>query len=157
MQANLGLGCGCSQIDPITEECIDPGACAGGYSGNPTSMACTCVAGTCIENGNSCASPGYGGSGSPVSTAMPSNSPWLAIATALKSATGILGTRYAVPQLNPGQLIQTSPSGATTMYQAPAGSSALNIPGLNLASGSSSTLLLVGGAALVAFMLFSKK
>lgn len=148
MQANLGLGCGCSQIDPITEECLDPGAC--GSDPNAT------IWNNPYPVGNQ--TPGaYGGSGSPVSTAMPSNSPWLAIATALKSATGILGTRYAVPQLNPGQLIQTSPSGATTLYQAPAGSSALNIPGLNLAGGSSSTLLLLGGAALIAVMMFSKK
>lgn len=74
------------------------------------------------------------------------------IANAFKSVSGpgsILASRYAVPQLAPGQLIQTTPYG-TTMYQAPAGATSLNLP-TSIGGMSSSTLLLVA-AGVVALM-----
>lgn len=76
---------------------------------------------------------------------------WNSINTAIKSASGILGTRYAVPQLNPGQLIQTGPNGQSLMYQGTAGN--MSIPSLSsfgssLGGGSMLPLLLIGGVVL---------
>ena len=78
---------------------------------------------------------------------------WDVLSGGLRSASGILGARYAVPQLNPGQLIQTGPYGSV-MSQSTNG-----IPGaasLLGAGGGSSTMLLLGGAALLVFMLAKK-
>lgn len=79
------------------------------------------------------------------------SSVWLAINTAIKSATGILGTRYAVPQLNPGQLIQTGPGGTSLLYQ---GSPGTGIPSLSNLGGSGGMLplLLIGGVVLLVVM-----
>lgn len=81
-------------------------------------------------------------------TAAPSNF-WTSLTKALTSAGSILSTRYAVPQLNPGQLIQTSPYG-TSMYQAPAGAStSLLGPSIFGTTSSALPLLLIGGLVLV--------
>ncbi len=74
---------------------------------------------------------------------------WNTISTAIRSATGILGTRYAVPQLNPGQLIQTGPNGQSIMYQGTAGN--MSIPSLSSFGGSNMLpYLLIGGVVLFA-------
>jgi hypothetical protein len=76
---------------------------------------------------------------------------WNAISTAVRGATSILGTRYAVPQLNPGQLVQTSPGG-TTLYQGGANNIYPNLPSLGTGlSGGILPLLLIGGGALFLF------
>ncbi len=77
-----------------------------------------------------------------------------AIMAGVKSASGILGTRYSVPQLNPGQLIQTGPGG-TTMYQGgPNSMYPTGLPSLSSFGGSGSMLplLLIGGVVLFAIM-----
>lgn len=81
---------------------------------------------------------------------------WSALTQGLTNATSILGARYAVPQLNPGQVIQTGPGGTSFMSQAQAGgalttSSSLLGGGL----GSGTLLLLIGGIAL--FVMMGKK
>jgi hypothetical protein len=68
-------------------------------------------------------------------------------------AGSILGTRYAVPQLAPGQYYSQSPSGAMTTFQNATGSSSFGLPSI----GGSSSLLLWGGAALVLILLMSKR
>ena len=134
-----------------TGYCYDDGTTS--QSINPSSMTCTCVAGTCAENGNSCAGGSYGGSGTPVYPGgNPANSSiWLAISNMVRSATGILGSRYAVPQLNPGQYIQSGPGG-TVMYQgSPTSGVPSGLPSLsNLGGSSMLPLLLVGGVVLFA-------
>jgi hypothetical protein len=79
---------------------------------------------------------------------------WNAITKGLTSATSILGVRYAVPQLNPGQTISVGPGGTSFMSQAAAGG-ALQVPssigGINLG-----TILLIGGGVLI-FSLMSKR
>lgn len=74
------------------------------------------------------------------------------IAPLTTSAASILGTRYAVPQLNPGQLIQGN---GMLMYQGANGSTMPSIA--SLTGGSSSSLLLIGGAALIAVLMMMKK
>lgn len=78
------------------------------------------------------------------------------IMAGIKGATGILGARYAVPQLNPGQLIQTGPNGQSLMYQGTAGNMSSGIPSMSSLSsgGSMLPLLLVGGVVL--FMMKGK-
>ena|ERR1700693_4753823 len=143
-------GIGCLAYDD-TGTCIDNGDV--GYV-NPTSLACTGVGGSCLENGNSCAGGGgYGGSGQPVYSASNPNSSsiWTAINTALKSSSGILGTRYAVPQLNPGQLIQTGPGGTSLQYQLPVGATSMGLPSMSSLSSSMGgmlPILLIGGVVL---------
>lgn len=78
---------------------------------------------------------------------------WSAIGTALNNAAGILGTRYAVPQLNPGQMIQSGPYG-TTMYQGGANSMYPSIPSVGGMGGG--TLLLLGGGAILLVMMMNK-
>lgn len=102
----------------------------------------------------------YSGSGTPVNTNSGGNttSSWLtALTSAIGSASSILGTRYAVPQLSAGQYIQTGPNG-TVMYQQPAGSTSSLLPSslTSLTSVGSESLLLIGGIALVALMIFKK-
>lgn len=86
----------------------------------------------------------YGGGSSP--------NFWSALTQGLTASAGILGTRYAVPQLNNGQVIQTGPNG-TYMSQNATGA----IPNLLGAGGSSSTLLLLGVGAVVLLMMFKGK
>jgi hypothetical protein len=73
--------------------------------------------------------------------------------TGIKSAAGILGPRYAVPQLAPGQYIQ---NGNQIMYQQPAGGSAAF--GLPIAGGpgGNTMLYMIGGAVLLAVLLLKK-
>jgi hypothetical protein len=92
---------------------------------------------------------------SPTTTAAPSNA--LTIATALTAAgltdaSKILGTRYAVPQLNPGQSIITSPSGAVSMSQLPTGATSFASSSAN-----SGMILLLLAAAAVAFVMTQRK
>lgn len=85
-----------------------------------------------------------------------SAAPWSAIQSAISSASGILGARYAVPQLNPGQMIQSGPYGST-MYQAPTGAGAFSMPGLPmLGSMDPTTLMMIAGGGLVLFMVMSR-
>jgi hypothetical protein len=72
---------------------------------------------------------------------------WNAITQGLRSASGILTARFAVPQLNPGQLIQSGPGG-TVMFQGGPNSSPIlpGLPGgLGVGGLGIGTLLLVGG------------
>lgn len=79
-----------------------------------------------------------------------SSSIWSILSQGISSASNILTTRFAVPQLNPGQLIQTSQG---TFYQGNPTSS-FSLPSL---SGSSGSLLLIGGVALVGVLMLSHK
>ncbi|GEM_PF-1429799 len=65
--------------------------------------------------------------------------------TGINDATKILATRYAVPQLNPGQYIQNAQG---VMYQQPPGSSALPLTN-SLGSGGTDLLLIAGLVAVV--------
>jgi len=76
---------------------------------------------------------------------------WTALTQGIANATSILGTRYAVPQLNPGQVIQTGPGGTTFMSQAAAGG-ALTLPSSIGGVGIGTVLLLGGGLLLVMMM-----
>jgi hypothetical protein len=148
----LGLGCGCStQVDNGDGEyvCGDPQPCGTTTTGGGSSTSLNFP-----QFPGGLPSPGV--PVSPPST-IPSTTPsWLLPLTqALKSAGGIFGARYSVPQLNPGQLIQSGPYG-TTMYQAPAGSTSLpfniglpgSVGGLNIG-----TLLLIGGGVVLVMMM----
>ncbi len=80
---------------------------------------------------------------------------WDVLSTGIKSASGILGTRYSVPQLNPGALIQTGPNGQSLMYQGTAGN--MSIPSLsNMGSGDLGSMLPLLAIGAVAFMMFKK-
>ncbi len=83
-----------------------------------------------------------------------SNNWWTALTAGIKGATGILGARYAVPQLNPGQLIQTGPNGQSLMYQGTAGnmSSFPSLSNMSLGSGGSMLPLLAVGAVVLFMM-----
>lgn len=99
------------------------------------------------DAGTTVSSPASSGSGG-----FWSSPAWSAIGGALNNAAGILGTRYAVPQLNPGQMIQSGPYG-TTLYQGGANSM---YPGLPSLAGGGSSLLLLGGGALLLIVLMNK-
>lgn len=76
----------------------------------------------------------------------------------IQGAAQILGTRYAVPQLTPGQYIQRTPQGSV-MYQMPTNTSSITgglFPATGPGGGVSPTVLLIG-AGLLAVMLFSRK
>lgn len=97
------------------------------------------------NNGGYLASGGYG-SGTNF---------WDALSIGVRSASNILGTRYSVPQLNPGQLIQTGPNGQSLMYQGTAGN--MSMPSMSsLGAGGMTGMLplLIGGAVL--FMVMKK-
>jgi len=79
---------------------------------------------------------------------------WSALSQGIANATSILGTRYAVPQLNPGQVIQTGPGGTSFLSQAQTGGSLItssSIGGVGIG-----TVLLLGGGLLLVMMLGSK-
>lgn len=120
-----------------------------GSTTDTTSLSyCNLVPGACPGTGT-----GTTGSTSSSSTG---TGFWAQLAAALSGkAANVLSTRYSVPQLNPGQYIATSPTGQTVMYQQPAGSSAMSIPGLNLSSGSMLPILLIGGVMVI--MMMSRK
>lgn len=84
------------------------------------------------------------GSGPVPTSTVPSSSsssdPWTAIAAALTGANKIFATRYSVPQLNPGQTIQTGPYG-TVMSQQPAGYPASGGAALSSSLGSLSGII----------------
>lgn len=83
------------------------------------------------------------------------NTNWLnALTLGIKSATSILGTRYAVPQLNPGQLIQTGPNGQSLMYQGTAGN--MSLPNINSMGVGSINPLYLGIGALALFFMMKK-
>lgn len=115
---------------------------------NPTQVFGTLDAnGNMIPYGSPSNVPIFGGSSG-------NNDFWSALSKGIQSATSILGVRYAVPQLNPGQVIQTGPGGVSFMSQAASGgslltSSALGTPGLG-------TILLLGGGLLVVMMMAGK-
>ena len=93
--------------------------------------------------------PIYNTTGTSIYTPPSTGTNWLtALTQGLTSASSILGARYAVPQLNPGQLIQTGPYG-TTMSQSATGTPLTSL-------GGSSSLLLIGGALLVVLMIAKK-
>lgn len=77
---------------------------------------------------------------------------WSALSSGLTSATSILGARYAVPQLNPGQVIQKGPGGMSFMSQASNGG-ALQ-PG-SMGMGMSTTTMLLLAAGVVGVMMLS--
>lgn len=79
---------------------------------------------------------------------------WDVLTAGINSAGGILKTRYGVPQLNPGQYIQTGPYGST-MIQQPIGGGGFSIPSMSM--GGSSSLLLIGGAALLLVIMMAKR
>lgn len=80
---------------------------------------------------------------------------WDALTKGLTSATSILGARYAVPQLNPGQVIQKGPGGISFMSQASNGG-ALQPGSLGLGM-STSTMLLLGAGVVGIMMLSGRK
>jgi hypothetical protein len=71
--------------------------------------------------------------------------------TGLTDAAGILGTRYAVPQLAPGQTISTTKDG-TFMTQLPTGATQAVTAGLSM-----TTLLLIVGGIIFAVYAFKQK
>jgi hypothetical protein len=78
---------------------------------------------------------------------------WTALSSAIGSASSILGARYAVPQLNPGQYVQSGPGG-TVQYQLPTGAtSMLSSLGSSLGGSSGSLILLLGGGVLLVMLL----
>lgn len=81
-----------------------------------------------------------------------------AIMSGVNASTKILSTRYGVPQLNPGQYIQSGPNG-TVQYQLAPGQS-MGFPGLSTfgsgALGGSSLIPLIG-IGLVVLMVASKR
>jgi hypothetical protein len=97
---------------------------------------------------------GWGTAGSQ-STGGSGTSFWTALSSGLNDATKILGARYAVPQLNPGQVIQTGPNGVSFMSQAQQGGSLITNSALTSLGGSSS-LLLLGVGAVVLLMIMKK-
>ena len=70
------------------------------------------------------------------------------LGTGMKATSSILTSRFAVPQLNPGQYMQ---QGNSILYQQPTGAGALSLPGTS--PGGSSEILLLGGAAVVVLMI----
>lgn len=74
------------------------------------------------------------------------------IAPLANTATSILSSRYAVPQLNSGQVIQT-PTG----YMAQASQGGILPTGINLSGSGWGTMLLIGGGLLVVLLVASKK
>lgn len=84
------------------------------------------------------------------------------IAGGVTGAAQILGQRYAVPQLQPGQYIQRTPQGSV-MFQLPTGGTGVGAPslfpttGLTSGGGGTSSLLLIGGVILGAVLLFGRK
>jgi hypothetical protein len=79
---------------------------------------------------------------------------WNVLAAGLNDASKILTARYAVPQLNQGQYIQTGPNGQSVMYQG-SPSAAFQLPSIS-SLGSGSGLLLVGGLGLLLLLMFKK-
>lgn len=82
-----------------------------------------------------------------------------AIMSGVNASTKILSTRYGVPQLNPGQYLQTGPGG-TVQYQLAPGQS-MGFPGLStfgnsLGSGSGLIIPLMG-VGLVLLLMMGKR
>ncbi len=75
-----------------------------------------------------------------------------ALNSGISAAAKVLGTRYAVPQTNPGQYVSTNAYGTTT-YTLPTGSTsnAFSTSALSASLSSMLPLLLIGGLALVLF------
>jgi hypothetical protein len=75
------------------------------------------------------------------------------VAAALGPLATIAGTRYAVPQLNPGQSITVLPNGGYQVTQQPAGvaASGASLTTSSLLSGST-PLLLIGAVVVVMMM-----
>lgn len=80
---------------------------------------------------------------------------WGFLTPVASSLANIFGTRYAVPQLNPGQSISTGPGG-TIITQQPAGVPVAGLPA-TVGGISTTSLLLFGGIGLVMVMLMKKK
>ena len=78
---------------------------------------------------------------------------WSALSAGLTNASKILSTRYSVPQLNPGQAIQSTPYG-TIMTQSATGVPSLTVSPFGLTG--SSSWLVIGGIAVVGILLLSR-
>src|ERR1700693_961922 len=86
MKGGLGLGCGCSVVDPLDGYCYDPGSCTGSQS----------IPDTIWTSPYPVGSPNpVTATGNPVTVQNGTSSVWSDIAIALKGATGIFATRYA--------------------------------------------------------------
>ena len=103
---------------------------------------------------SACMGGGGGNPGGTTGSAVSSTNIFDAIMAGVNASSKILSTRYAVPQLNPGQYIQTGPGGSVQYQLAPGQST--GFPGLStLGAGGSSGLLLLGGGALLLIMMVS--
>lgn len=160
-RSNLNRGFG--QYDPSEDPSTYFGNSTPSSSGSASSID---LAATYGPNWSSVMGNVSGGAGTPGYTAPTSQSSntsfWNNLAGMFNAAVGrgsILASRYSVPQLAPGQLIQQTPYG-TTMYQAPTGATGLpslsSLTSGSIAGVSTGTLLLIG-AGLLAFMMFEKK
>lgn len=91
----------------------------------------------------------YGSTGGAVS----STNIFDSIMAGINSSSKILSTRYGVPQLNPGQYIQTGPNGTSIQYQLAPGQTT-GFPGLSTltSGGSILPIALIGGVLLFAMM-----
>lgn len=153
MLGTRGLG----QCDPTTdpncgEISTDPtqwGWNVGGTSSTDTSSTnltyCQMVPSACAA------------SGTPGSTSGTNVGFWATLAAQIaKAGIGVTSTRYGVPQLNPGQYIQSGPGG-TVMYQQPTSSAgSFSLPtSLSSSMGGMLPIILIGGVLLMVMM--SKK
>jgi hypothetical protein len=149
-----GLGDVCTPSDFD----FDPTACSNIFQTVTSSpqLPCTCLNGTCLEDGNSCSSPSTGSLPAGALTVPNQNSAqWASFATQLAKMGFTLAQQNS---LKPGQVIL--PNG-TILQQAPGlpvpFSTTLNQLGTSLTAGGSSTLLLVGLGALALLMFTGKK
>jgi hypothetical protein len=134
-----GLGDVCAATDPD----FDPAACVASVSSAPpfpASGACTCVNGTCLEDGNSCSS--LSSTPVPTYTAPASNSAqWASFASqmlkggltlaqinAIQPGT-VVSANGAILRQNPGYSV---PAGGTTSLNAALGGNTLMYLGLGL-------------------------
>jgi hypothetical protein len=74
---------------------------------------------------------------------------WGILGQGLNTTAQILGTRFAVPQLNQGQYIQSGPNGSV-MYQG--NPNASGFPNISL-PGSGGSIIWLAGGALILFLL----
>lgn len=100
---------------------------------------------------------GSGGYGTP-GNATSSTNIFDAIMAGINSSSKILTTRYGVPQLNPGQYIQTGPGGQSIQYQLAPGQTT-GFPGTSslFSGGSSSGMLMLLGGGLILVLAMSGK
>ncbi len=120
----------------------------------PTSSACTCVNGFCLENGNSCASPGAPAApviSAPVVAPVQNSAQWAQFASNMAKMGFTLAEINSMQPgtvVNPnGQIIRQAPGYAVT--------SGGPVLGTSLTAGGSSSILMIGGLLVGGLMLAS--